>query len=72
MTIVGEEGVRGLYKGLPPSLLREASYSAIRMGLYEQFKVLFGATDPAHTPLYKKVRAGGSLHSNSALQIASS
>ncbi|KAL4225977.1 hypothetical protein ACF0H5_013964 [Mactra antiquata] len=56
--IVHDEGIRGLYKGLFPSLLREGSYSTIRLGAYEPFKKLFGATDPAHTPLWKKICAG--------------
>ncbi|XP_060069210.1 mitochondrial substrate carrier family protein ucpB-like [Ylistrum balloti] len=56
--IVSDEGIRGLYKGIVPSLMREGSYSTIRMGAYEPVKVLFGATDPAHTPLWKKICAG--------------
>ncbi|XP_013388976.1 mitochondrial substrate carrier family protein ucpB-like [Lingula anatina] len=56
--IVHDEGVRGLYKGLPASLMREGSYSTIRLGAYEPMKKLFGATDPAHTPLWKKICAG--------------
>ncbi|KAI0210399.1 Mitochondrial substrate carrier family protein ucpB [Lamellibrachia satsuma] len=58
LRIVQEEGVRGLYKGLVASLLREGSYSTIRLGAYEPFKRLYGATDPAHTPLWKKILAG--------------
>lgn len=58
--IVRDEGVAGLYKGLKPALLREGSYSALRMGLYEPIKELLGATDPANTPLYLKIIAGGS------------
>ena len=58
--IVREEGIGGLYKGLAPALLREGSYSALRMGLYEPIKELLGATDPANTPLYLKIIAGGS------------
>lgn len=38
--------------------MREASYSTIRLGLYEPFKVYLGATDPAHTPLWKKICSG--------------
>ena len=41
-----------------PSLMREGSYSTIRLGAYEPLKVYFGATDPAHTPLWKKICAG--------------
>lgn len=56
--IVRNEGIGGLYKGLLPSLMREGSYSTIRLGAYEPLKVYFGATDPAHTPLWKKICAG--------------
>ncbi|KAJ8302296.1 hypothetical protein KUTeg_021283, partial [Tegillarca granosa] len=56
--IVADEGILGLYKGLLPSLMREGSYSTIRLGAYEPLKVFFGATDPAHTPLWKKICAG--------------
>lgn len=38
--------------------MREGSYSAIRLGAYEPIKVSLGATDPAHTPLWKKITAG--------------
>ena len=38
--------------------MREATYSTLRLGLYEPLKELFGATDPAHTPLWKKVCSG--------------
>lgn len=57
-TIIRDEGITGLYKGLFPSLLREGSYSTIRLGAYEPLKRLLGATDTAHTPLWKKICAG--------------
>lgn len=38
--------------------MREASYSTLRLGLYEPLKELFGAKDRAHTPLWKKVCSG--------------
>lgn len=50
--------MRGLYRGLVPSLMREGSYSAIRLGAYEPMKEILGASDPLHTPLYKKIMAG--------------
>lgn len=56
--IFSEEGLRGLYKGLLPSMMREGSYSTIRLGAYEPLKVKLGATDIAHTPLWKKIVAG--------------
>ncbi len=48
-----------LYR-LTPALIRECVYSGIRLGAYEPMKVLFGATDPAHTPVYKKLASGAS------------
>ncbi|XP_071176606.1 mitochondrial substrate carrier family protein ucpB-like [Mytilus edulis] len=56
--IFKDEGFRGLYKGLLPSVMREALYSGIRLGAYEPIKVLLGAKDKAHTPLWKKICAG--------------
>lgn len=56
--IIQEEGVAGLYRGLSASLVREMSYSGIRLGLYEPTKQALGATDPMSTPLYLKVAAG--------------
>lgn len=47
-----------LYKGLLPSLAREATYSTLRLGLYEPFKNLLGAHDNKTAPLYKKFLAG--------------
>lgn len=58
LRILSEEGLRGLYKGLVPSLMREGSYSTIRLGPYEPLKLQLGATDIAHTPLWKKIAAG--------------
>ncbi|XP_038047766.1 mitochondrial substrate carrier family protein ucpB-like [Patiria miniata] len=58
VTIAREEGILALYKGLTPALVREATYSTIRIGAYEPIKVLFGATDRHHTPLFKKLAAG--------------
>lgn len=46
------------YFSITPSLMREATYSTLRLGLYEPLKEWFGATDPAHTPLWKKVCSG--------------
>lgn len=40
------------------SMMRESSYSGIRLGAYEPLKWQLGATDPAHTPLWKKLVAG--------------
>ncbi|XP_071960467.1 mitochondrial substrate carrier family protein ucpB-like isoform X2 [Antedon mediterranea] len=59
LRIAKDEGILALYKGLTPSLIRESVYSTIRIGSYEPIKVLFGATNPSNTPLYKKICAGG-------------
>lgn len=56
--IAKNEGVLALYKGLSASLLREATYSTIRLGFYEPFKELLGAKDRKNTPLWKKFVAG--------------
>ena len=57
--ILLDEGPGGLLKGVTASLLREFSYGGIRLGAYEPIKELYGATDPSHTPLWKKIAAGG-------------
>ena len=42
--IHGEEGLRnGIYKGIEASCAREASYSSLRLGLYEPIKRSIGA-----------------------------
>lgn len=51
--------MRGLYKGITASWMRESIYSSLRLGLYEPFKRLLGATDPKNTPFYLKFFAGG-------------
>lgn len=38
--------------------MRESSYSTLRLGLYEPFKVYFGGVDVTHTDLKVKVAAG--------------
>ena len=55
--IAGEEGVFALWKGVNAAWLREASYTSLRLGLYEPVKVLFGANE-AGAPFYKKFAAG--------------
>lgn len=58
LRIISNEGILGLYKGLSASLLREATYSTIRMGLYEPIKSLI-QTGKDSTSLFEKVIAGG-------------
>ncbi|KAI5059219.1 hypothetical protein GOP47_0026044 [Adiantum capillus-veneris] len=55
-----DEGFTSLWRGTGAALLREASYSSIRMGLYEPFKMMLGGDDQAHTPLWIKITAGAS------------
>jgi Mitochondrial carrier protein len=56
--LVSEHGiVRGLYSGLFPSLLREATYSSMRLGLYEPAKGFVGA-DRADAPFHLRLAAG--------------
>ncbi len=56
--ILQNEGLRGLYKGITASWVREAVYSSLRLGLYEPFKVMLGETDPKNTPIWIKFTAG--------------
>jgi len=57
--VVREEGIRGLYKGFTPALMREGLYASMRAGFYEPIKYLLGE-DPTKggLPLYKKMFAG--------------
>jgi len=57
-TVIKEEGVLALWKGVNAAWLREASYTSLRLGLYEPIKVLFGADDPLTTSFAKKFAAG--------------
>jgi hypothetical protein len=56
--IMGAEGVGALWKGVNAAWLREASYTSLRLGLYEPCKVLFGCTSPETTTFLKKFAAG--------------
>ena len=40
-SILAEEGPRGFFKGAGASVLREATYSSLRMGLYEPIKLRY-------------------------------
>ncbi|XP_069020695.1 kidney mitochondrial carrier protein 1-like isoform X1 [Embiotoca jacksoni] len=40
MRIVREEGLRTLYSGIAPAMLRQASYGTIKIGTYQSFKRL--------------------------------
>jgi len=41
-----DEGFGAFYKGIGPAWLREASYTSLRLGLYEPVKMLVGASAP--------------------------
>jgi len=56
--VVGQEGVTALWKGVNAAWLREASYTSLRLGLYEPCKVAFGCTSPETTTFVKKFLAG--------------
>jgi hypothetical protein len=58
-TVVKNEGVAGLYKGIQATWMRESIYSTLRLGLYEPFKVLLGAKDRSNTSFFIKFFAGG-------------
>jgi hypothetical protein len=55
--VVSDEGFTALWKGVNAAWLREASYTSLRLGLYEPTKVLFGANDK-NAAFYKKFVAG--------------
>lgn len=55
--IAGEEGVASLWKGVNAAWLREASYTSLRLGLYEPVKVAIGATG-SDVSFFKKFLAG--------------
>lgn len=58
--IYHEEGLRkGIYKGLEGSCMREASYSTLRLGLYEPIKRLLGAEEGQKQALWQKFGAAG-------------
>jgi len=57
IVILKDEGVRGLFKGVGASVLREGIYSTFRIGAYEPVKELLGASHP-RSPLWKKIIAG--------------
>lgn len=56
--VVRQEGVRALYKGVGAALLREGSYSTLRLGLYEPYKRMLGYPDRHHCPLWVKLLGG--------------
>jgi len=59
--VARNEGVGALYNGLTPALLRQASYSSIRMGIYEPVRDLIAGKDVKieDIPFWKRAAAGG-------------
>lgn len=49
--IAREEGIAGLYGGISPAILRAATYSATRLGMYEPLRTIFtekaGLSEPS-------------------------
>jgi hypothetical protein len=59
LKIVRTEGVTALYKGLTASLLREGTYSTLRMGFYEPIRDFLHIEGKGKdVPVYKKIIAG--------------
>lgn len=56
--VVGSEGIYAMWKGVNAAWLREASYTSLRLGLYEPCKIAFGCTTPENTTFVKKFAAG--------------
>eukprot|EP00735_Rhodelphis_limneticus_P010050 TRINITY_DN2910_c6_g1::TRINITY_DN2910_c6_g1_i20::g.3922::m.3922 TRINITY_DN2910_c6_g1::TRINITY_DN2910_c6_g1_i20::g.3922 ORF type:complete len:310 (+),score=43.09,sp/B0G143/UCPB_DICDI/45.16/6e-86,sp/B0G143/UCPB_DICDI/30.21/9e-10,Mito_carr/PF00153.22/2e-17,Mito_carr/PF00153.22/5.1e-23,Mito_carr/PF00153.22/2.4e-21,NifU/PF01106.12/4.4e+03,NifU/PF01106.12/0.28 TRINITY_DN2910_c6_g1_i20:544-1473(+) len=56
--IAQAEGVSGLYKGLTASLMREGTYSSLRIGLYEVFKPIFSRSEKGQESLLSKIASG--------------
>lgn len=54
--IAKEEGVTAFWKGINAAWLREASYTSLRLGLYEPVKGVIGAKDK-NSPFYLKFAA---------------
>lgn len=57
--IVKQDGVGALYKGLSAGLLRQATYTTARLGIYQMFfDALTNHNDGKAIPLYQKAGAG--------------
>jgi len=63
--LLSTEGVASLYRGVIPSLAREASYSSLRIGMYEPLRNFYASklsstfNDDHSSSLAVKVLAGG-------------
>jgi len=60
VTIIKEEGVQGLMKGITASMIRELSYSSLRLGLYDPIKNFLAPNtkDKNDFTLMQKIMAG--------------
>jgi len=58
VVIFNEENLRGFWKGMAPSALRELSYSTLRFGLYTPLKNLINGPNKKET-LWSKILSGG-------------
>jgi len=56
--IIAKDGVLALWGGVNAAWMREASYTSLRLGLYEPCKIAFGCTTPENTTFLKKFGAG--------------
>ena len=54
-TIAASEGLAGLYAGAVASALRESSYAAIRMSIYDPIKRLMGENRARFDPTWRPV-----------------
>lgn len=54
--VLKEEGLAAFWKGIGPAWLREASYTSLRLGLYEPVKQVMGVK--ADSPFLLKFAAG--------------
>lgn len=61
--VVGEEGFFALWKGVNAAWMREASYTSLRLGLYEPIKVAFGANDGSFLKKFAAGSAAGAIGS---------
>lgn len=59
-SVYREEGLLAFWKGVVPSLLREITYSSIRLGAYEPIRnfLCSSGEDQSRIPLWKKLIAG--------------
>ena len=62
-----EEGIRSLYNGLAPALLRQATYGTIKIGLYHGIKGMLVQNPEEETLLYNMVAGIGAGAISSSL-----